>query len=72
MRRKLVLFALIFALVFVLHLIVVYFWNLAFPPEGTFDWGMMWWRAFVLAFVAAITLGIVLPLAEQWRGNRQG
>jgi len=66
MRQLLFRFALIFTLVFVLHPIVVYLWNLAFPPEDAFDWGLVCWRAFVLALL----VGIILPLVERWRGKR--
>lgn len=63
-------FALVFALVFVVHPIVVYLWNLTFPPEGAFNWGPIWWRTFILAFVYALAVTIVLPLVEGRKGKR--
>ena len=55
-KRFLIQFVTIFALVFVINVIVVYLWNLIAHGEGTFDWG--------LSLTLAIVLGIILPIVR--------
>ena len=61
-KRFLIHFVIIFALVFVVNPIVIYVWNIIRHGEGSFNWQT--------TFVLAIVLGIVLPLVGAWESKK--
>ena len=66
LKKLLIVFVTTFAAALVANATVVYFWNLIFHGQGSFDWG----RSFFLAIVLGIVLSVIDALKSRCARKR--